>query len=179
MTPTGPNDVVSFSETEWRRFLTSERLRPNLLIVCAGEEIQAVVTRVMGLCRRPVHPRKLPAELSLSEEMTGTLLLWDVAQLTRGQQRTLHDWITDRPRDAQVISITTAPLLPLVEDGQFLDALFYRINIVSLVARIGHGRPDPKADAHSQLEQQRAGGARFRTWSRGNQYPGRWPFLFQ
>ena len=74
---------------------------------------------------------------------------------------------TDRPRDAQVISITSAPLLPLVEDGQFLEGLFYRINVVSLVARVGHDRPASQADAQSQLEHQQIGGARFRMGSRG------------
>ena len=178
MTPMRPNVVISFSETEWRRFLISERLRPNLLIVCASEEIEVVVTRVMGLCKRPVHARQLPGELSLSEDLTGTLLLWDVAQLTRGQQMKLHDWITDRPRDAQVISITSASLLPLVEDGQFLEALFYRINVVSLVASVGRGRLD-STGTPSQMEQQQVGGARFRTGSRDNQYPVRWPFAFR
>jgi len=159
MTPTRPSAVVSFSEAEWRRFLTADRPRPNLLIVCAREEIEAVVSRVMGLCTGPVHAHKLPGELSLPEEMTGTLLLWDVAQLTRGQQVFLHDWITNRPPDARVISITAAPLLPLVEDGQFLEGLFYRINVVSLVAMGGQGRPDSQADARSQTDWQQAGGA--------------------
>jgi len=179
MTPMRPTPVVSFSEADWRRFLISERLRPNLLIVCASQDIQTVVTRVLGACRRPVHACPLPGELSLSDDMMGTLLLWDVAQLTRGQQMQLHDWITDRPRDAQVISISSAPLLPLVEDGEFLEGLFYRLNVVSLVATIGHDRPAPQADAHSQLEQPQIGAARFRMGSRGNQYPGRWPYLFQ
>jgi len=179
MTPTRPTPVVTFSEADWRRFLISERLRPNLLIVCASQEIQTVVTRVLGACRRPVHACPLPGELSLSDDMVGTLLVWDIAQLTRGQQIQLHDWITDRPRDAQVISISSAPLLPLVEDGEFLEGLFYRINVVSLVARIGQDRPASQADAQSHLEQQPIGGARFRMESRGNQYPDRRPYLFQ
>ena len=179
MTPTRPSAVVSFSEAEWQRFLTGEHPRPNLLIVCASEEMEAVVSRVKGLCKGPVHARQLPGELSVPEEMTGTLLLWDVAQLTRGQQMFLHDWMTDRPPDAQVISITAAPLLPLVEDGQFLEGLFYRINVVSLVARVGQRRPDAQGDTRSHTEQQQAGGASFRTQSPGSQYPGRWPFVFQ
>jgi len=179
MTPTRPSAVVSFSEAEWQRFLTDERRRPNLLIVCASEEMEAVISRLMGLCKGPVHARQLPGELSLPKEMTGTLLLWDVAQLTRGQQMFLHDWITNRPPDAQVISVTAAPLLPLVEDGRFLEGLFYRINVVSLVARVGQARPDAQRDTRSDTEQQRAGGARFRTRRLGSQYPGRWPFVFQ
>ena len=161
MTPTRPSVVVSFSEAEWRRFLASDRPRPNLLIVCASEEMEAVVGKVMGLCRGPVHARQLPGELALPEDMSGTLLLWDVAQLTRGQQMFLYDWITDRPPDAQVISVTAAPLLPLVEDGQFLEGLFYRINVVSLVARVGQGRPDAQVDTRSHTEPHQAGSRRF------------------
>jgi hypothetical protein len=127
--------VISFSEATWRQFLSSGP-RPNVLIVSASEEIESVVARVSGLCTGPVHARTVPGKLSLSEEMTGTLLLWDVAQLTRGQQLRLHDWTTARPSGVQVISITSVPLMPLVEDGRFLEGLFYRINVISLVARV-------------------------------------------
>ena len=134
--------VVSFSESEWRQFLKSEPPRPNLLVSCASDELEAVVTRMMALCTAPVHACGLPGELSLPEDMNGTLLLWDVARLTFGQQRKLRHWMAGRPANAQVISITSSPLLPLVEGGRFLEGLFYRINVVSLVARVGDDRAE-------------------------------------
>jgi transcriptional regulator of aromatic amino acid metabolism len=152
---------VSFSEAEWRQFLIEERRRPNLLISCTSDEIEPVVAMLMGLCARPVHTRNMPCVLNLPKGTTGTLLLWDVAQLTRRQQIELHDWITDRPENMQVISITSTALLPLVEDGRFLEALFYRINVLTLVVTVGNHRPGGQADPVSQVQQEGtpAGGA--------------------
>ena len=152
MTRTRPSGGISFSEAEWRRFLISERPRPNLLILCAPDEIESVVARVMSLCTGPVHGRRLPGELALPDALTGTLLLWDVAQLTLGQQIALHDWITERPQFAQVISVSSSPLLPLVQDGQFLEGLFYRMNIVSFVAKLSAGGASVQVDTRMQVE---------------------------
>jgi hypothetical protein len=141
MTPTAR---ISFSEAEWRHFLVSKRPRPNLLILCPSGDIESVVTRLVVSCTGPVHLCRLPGELSFpgeSAEPAGTLLIWDVAQLTRFQQLTLHDWISRRPWSTQVICLTSTPLLPLVEDGQFLEGLFYRINVVSLIANLESNRP--------------------------------------
>jgi transcriptional regulator of aromatic amino acid metabolism len=115
--------------------------------------MESVVNLLTGLCVRPVHARKLPCELSLPKGMNGTLLLWDVAQLARSQQLELHDWITGGQEDTQIISITSTPLLPLVEDGRFLEGLFYRINVLSLVVTVGNDRSDAHDDSVSQLQQ--------------------------
>ena len=139
MTAMPPSDVVdSFADDEWLRFLLSER-RPNLLMVCTSG-MKPVVARLMNLCTQPLHALHLPGKLVLPKERIGTLLLWDVAQLTLDQQIQLHDWMNHR-QDAQVISLTSAPLLPLVEQGEFSEALFYRINIVSLFAGVCDADP--------------------------------------
>ena len=57
MTPTRPSAVVSFSEAEWQRFLTAERPRPNLLIVCATEEHGELTSVDL---RRPAADRNNP-----------------------------------------------------------------------------------------------------------------------
>jgi hypothetical protein len=150
MTSKRPPAFVSFSEAEWRQYLIEERRRPNLLISCTSDEIEPVVNLLTGLCARPVLIRKMPCELNLPGLMTGTLLLWDVAELTRGQQIELHDWITDRPENMQVISITSTALLPLVEDGRFLEGLFYRINVLNLFVTVGDDKAHAQADAVSR-----------------------------
>ena len=65
----------------------------------------------------------------------GTLLLKDVASLTLSQQVMLYDWLTSACGDMQVVSVTTAPLQALVEHGEFLEGLFYRLNVIRLDAR--------------------------------------------
>ena len=41
--------------------------------------------------------------------------------------------MTIRP-DVQIVSITQAPLLTFVQDGLFLEGLFYRLNTVCILA---------------------------------------------
>jgi hypothetical protein len=53
--------------------------------------------------------------------------------LDREEQGALLKWLeTDRK---QVVSTTTEPLFPLIADGRFNEALYYRLNI--LLMRIG------------------------------------------
>ena len=150
MTAIPPSDLsVSFSEDEWLRFMTSEKRRPNLLVSCFNSGVGPVVTRLMNVCARPLHVRNLPGELNLPEELTGTVLLWDVAQLTLDQQMELYGWMGSRRQDAQVISVTSARLPRLVESGQFHEGLFYRLNVVSLQALVGESRTAPRPSPRS------------------------------
>ena len=161
MTPIPPSDLsVSFSEDEWLRFVTSEKRRPNLLVSCFNSGVGPVVTRLMNVCARPLHIRHLPGALNLPEELTGTVLLWDVAQLTLDQQMELYGWMGSRRQDAQVISVTSARLPRLVESGQFHEGLFYRLNVVSLQARVGESRTAPRPNPRSYELLPPASGAR-------------------
>lgn len=134
MAAISPSDaVVSFSEAGWLQFLISDR-RPNLLVSCHAGEIEAVTARLMDSCTPPLHVQRVPGQLVLPVDPPGTLLLWDVAQLALHQQIQLNDWMAIRRQQTQVISVTTAPLTPLVEGGRFLEGLLYRLNVVSLFA---------------------------------------------
>jgi hypothetical protein len=144
MTPIEQRDVALFSETEWQRLLLSDR-RPNLLIQCVDDQIELVVARLINVCARPLQARTLPGELDLPDEPAGTLLLSGVAQMTLSQQIELYDWISHRD-DTQIISVTPVPLASYVKTGRFLEALFYRINMVSLVASVSHNPFDAEAE---------------------------------
>jgi transcriptional regulator of aromatic amino acid metabolism len=62
------------------------------------------------------------------------VLLQNVTALSIPQQITLNDWIDEGLGQAQVLSITTTPLWQLVQNGDFLEGLFYRLNVVCLDA---------------------------------------------
>jgi DNA-binding NtrC family response regulator len=62
------------------------------------------------------------------------LVIRDAAAMTLAQQIELFDWMTGAGRGAQVLSVTSRPLLSLVQDGRFLEGLFYRLNVVSIAA---------------------------------------------
>jgi hypothetical protein len=58
-----------------------------------------------------------------------TAVIRDVDGLTPVEQRKLLDWLVSAATRTQVVSTTSAPLLPLVETGLFNDTLYYRLNI--------------------------------------------------
>jgi hypothetical protein len=133
MTVVNAPDFVSFSELPLLHSLTTQDRRPNLLIVCSVQWVDAAVDRLQTVCAAPVSVVRLPGTLALPDRLTGTLVLHDVAHLTVQQQMRLFDWMGGH-RDVQVISMTGAALASLVHDGRFLEGLFYRLNTVCVVA---------------------------------------------
>ena len=53
------------------------------------------------------------------------------------QQIELHDWLNVSRGAVQVVTVTSQPIWPLVEEGRFLEGLFYRLNVVTLEASQG------------------------------------------
>lgn len=114
------------------RTLASQGHRPNLLVVVGrGLDSEATARRMVTLGVLPFHWCSLPGKLLLPPAKKGTLFLNDVAALGRDQQLALNDWLGSCD-NLQTISITSVPLESLVADGQFLEALYYRLNVVRL-----------------------------------------------
>ena len=135
-------DFVGVSDLALLQWLTLKDLRPNLLVTCGEVEIEAITKRLMTFCAPPFHVCALPGTLRLPSAAGGTLFLADAAALTLSQQIVLNDWIgagrgwaSAGRGEMQIVSMTSAPLWPLVEDGQFLEGLFFRLNVVCLEAR--------------------------------------------
>ena len=126
-------ESIAFSEGSWLRSLVGGGRRPNLLVLCQGATAAVVARRVSGLCSKSLEICLVPGELRLPQRRIGTLLLYDVSALTLSQQITLYDWMNDTSRGVQVISMTSAPLMPLVNSGLFLEGLYYRLNVVYLM----------------------------------------------
>lgn len=80
---------------------------------------------------RVFDPQK---ETSLPTPHEGTLILVEVAALTREQQVELLEWLDQftHRQHVQVLSATSRALFSLVERGEFLAALYYRLNVVRL-----------------------------------------------
>jgi hypothetical protein len=114
--------------------LTRSDWRPNLLVLCRDLEPGAVVAPLMAAGRRPFHVCRLPGALTLPEVRSGTLFLVNVGALMLGQQMKLYDWLEGCGSELQVVSITRQSLYPLIEEGRFMEALYYRLNVVCLDA---------------------------------------------
>jgi len=62
---------------------------------------------------------------------SGTLVIWELDALDGRQQALLLLWM-DSHADVVVISVARRPVFPLVRAGKFLDALYYRLNMLCL-----------------------------------------------
>jgi transcriptional regulator of aromatic amino acid metabolism len=128
------HDLVAPSDAALLRALTSEARRPNLLIACDFAAVSTVVEKVLAFCASPYHFCVLPGRLDLPAIKEGTIILADVTAMTLGQQIVLCDWLSDGGANVQVVSISFTPLRRLVDEGQFLEGLFNRLNVVHLDA---------------------------------------------
>jgi len=145
--------LVSLSEATLLRALMSENRRPNLMAVCRDVTVEAAVRHVVTFCEPPYQLTALPGTLELPEVKKGTLLLADVAMMSIGQQMRLFDWLPNDAEQLQVVSISSVPLRPLVEDGKFLEALFYRLNVIYLDATLRRATSKAAGESDRQLRE--------------------------
>jgi Sigma-54 interaction domain len=121
-------------EFPWTADAAKLQRRPNLLVLCRNREPEEVLAPLKVSARRPFTICRLPGALALPQDARGTLCLMDVGALMLGQQMKLYDWLEGAGRECQVVSIAREPLYPLIEDGRFMEALYYRLNVVCLDA---------------------------------------------
>jgi hypothetical protein len=116
--------------------LTSEDARlfttwhPNVVVVGTSQTTEAVLAALTPYLKAPVrHPEQ---SRSLPTVPQGSLILRALETFDGQEQRHLLHWLDGTGADTQVISLTSVPLYPRVEQGAFLGALYYRLNIVHL-----------------------------------------------
>ena len=102
----------------------------NLLII-VPEATKRCAELLVPELARPVVSWQPGERLMLPQPaQTGTLLLHDVGTLSLHDQRYLIEWLERAAGQTQVVSLTTEPLLPLVQAETFLARLYYRLNTV-------------------------------------------------
>lgn len=106
--------------------------RPNILLIGPPAAVADLLPDVLSRCREPVH-EICGGHITLMPG-AGTVVLRDLADLDRGAQRALLHWLDVQGGRVQVISLASAPLFPLVAGGEFSEALFYRLNMVTVHA---------------------------------------------
>jgi hypothetical protein len=114
-------------EEEWLALLG--RARPNVLFIGPKASVRIAIARHLSCLHAPLvqwHPR---SALEPASQSKGTLLIWDIDALDVGQQQQLITWL-DRHENVQLISVAEHPVFPLVLRQEFLDRLYYRLNVV-------------------------------------------------
>ena len=120
-------ETLSHLPDDWRLARTAG---VNLLII-VPEGTKGFAELLIPELARPVVSW-LPGERLMLPEarQTGTLLLHNVGPLSLHDQRYLIEWLERAAGQTQVVSLTTVPLLPLVQAETFLARLYYRLNTV-------------------------------------------------
>ncbi len=133
-----------FSEASLLGELLARQHRPNVLVECGPTTVGAVSRTLVDSCQEPRQHYHLPCTFDLPTSRIGTLVLENVEALTPPQQIALHDWMTTGCLGVQVVSVTSAPLATSVQRGEFLEALFYRLNIVLIDADTARALPESR-----------------------------------
>lgn len=118
--------VVAISAEEWELIVAA---RANVLLCGPPQAIEALITSLRPHLDSPIDEwsTDTPSAPAHSE---GSVILKDVGRWSLTQQKALLRWLNDRNVAVRVISTTSAPLYPRVQTGQFLSALYYRLNML-------------------------------------------------
>jgi hypothetical protein len=107
-------------------------LQPNVMVVGPRASTVDLLSEVLASCRQPVHD--VAAWPQLAWPPAGTLIFRNIGTISRSEQKVLQDRLDEEPVRVQVVSLSPTPVFPLVADGTFSAELFYRLNVVTLIA---------------------------------------------
>jgi Sigma-54 interaction domain len=122
---------------DWRRACTAHHdlqglgmPRVNMLFIGANEAAWQVLRPQLPLAApiavwHPGDPLDLPVPAG-----TKTLVLREIGRLAEADQVRLLDWLDAGATGTQVVCTTSRSLMPQLEQGTFISALYYRLNIV-------------------------------------------------
>lgn len=115
-----------------RTHLSGHGRLPNLLLIGPDRATRAYLDRLMA--SEPSSIRACDsAEPDLPSEPVQGLVVRDVERLTRDHQERLMEWLNGPGFQTRIVATSGTSLYPMVERGEFSDALYYRINMVTLL----------------------------------------------
>jgi len=123
-----PPPGFGVSAMDWEVLFTAHL---NLLFVGDETVTAEMIDALLPVLREPVWTTTA-APLSLPSASPGTLIVQQATRLAVEDQVRLLQWLSDYASDVQVVTTTPNPLLPLVRRGAFLEALYYRLNVIYL-----------------------------------------------
>jgi len=108
--------------------------RANLFVVGADDVVAQLVSSLWPYLDPPVAVRRRGEPLGLApiSRPIGTIVVYDVDTLTHDEQQALKLWVCAGNGNSRVVSTASTSLLPMVEAGLFDDALYYRLNVVTI-----------------------------------------------
>jgi hypothetical protein len=119
-------------------------MRPNLLLIGPDTVVGEYLDRLIASAASPVQLCDGAAP-DVTNVPIRSLIVRDVDRLDRADQERLIEWLNRHDEIARVIATSARPVFPRVECGEFSDALYYRLNTVTLVLSDG---PDVRWIGH-------------------------------
>jgi len=135
------------SAAEWSRICTG---RHNVMLEGPLACTKAVLHLLKPHFGAPVTMKRSGAPLEPHTFKGGTVIVHDIAAVTRPEQDRILGWLDEAPTRTQVVCTTIEPLFPLVARGLFDETLYYRLNVILLqLTRIW---PEPDAPLETPNE---------------------------
>jgi hypothetical protein len=108
------------------------RTLPNTLLIGPDDVIGECLDRLVTSAASPVLFCDI-AEPDFTNRGARSLIVRDVDRLTHTNQQRLVEWLNRNDGDTRIIATSARPVFPRVERGEFSEALYYRLNTVTLV----------------------------------------------
>jgi hypothetical protein len=121
-----------FWSPNWRMLLQAH---PNVLIRAAAPAATTLVAALTLGLREPVQVQE--EWNRASAPMHGTLVLYGVDTLGWREQLEVLAWLDATDGAVQVVSVGNDRIFPLVQRGDFLETLYYRLNTLLVDTREG------------------------------------------
>jgi hypothetical protein len=115
--------------TQERAPVSCHRRSPNLLLIGPDTATRPYLDRLMA---SPSVRACDSAAPHLPRETVQDLVVRDVERLTPDGQEQLVDWLNGPGFHTRIVATSGKSLYPMVERGEFSDALYYRINMIIL-----------------------------------------------
>jgi hypothetical protein len=105
----------------------------NVLLIGSAARCDDVIAMLGPNLAEPIATWSILQPVALpNPHRIATLILRGIDRLGQEDQRRLLDWMANA-NGVKVVSTATAPLLPCINQGTFLDVLYYRLNTICLV----------------------------------------------
>jgi len=109
----------------------------NVLVTGSGEVVENLLDMLLPDLREPIGRWRPGEQLLLPPPaLIGTMIFQEIGGMPYDDQCRLFNWLTGAAGRTHVFSTTSAPLLKAVERGEFLEALYYRLNVIALDATV-------------------------------------------
>jgi hypothetical protein len=132
---TGASDEARLAREAQEELSLVGMPRVNLLLVGSDGVVQQVLNTVLSSVDQPIDSWFPGEKLVLPPaDQAGTIVLHEVGKLGIQEQIQMLEWLGRAMGRAQVVSTTSASLLPRVQAGAFIDTLYYRLNTICVDA---------------------------------------------